>query len=226
VLADIFVNTAQSAIAERGAFSVALAGGSTPKAAYALLAQEPRRMQVTWKDAFVFFGDERCVPPDDAQSNYAMASGAFLRDVGIPEPNVHRMRGEDEPAAAAASYARILRDDLGDLPRFDLILLGMGPDGHTASLFPGADPLTDDAQLVRAPYVEAAGMSRLTITPRVINAARRVVIATEGLQKAPALAAVRDGAYDPIRYPIQIVAPTDGRLTWIVDSDAASELKA
>ncbi len=150
-----------------------------------------------------------------------MAEEAFLRAVAIPEANVHRMRGEDEPNAAARAYASVLRSEA---PRFDLIMLGMGPDGHTASLLPGTDPLTDDALLVRAPFVEQVDMRRLTITPRVINSARLVVIATEGSPKAAALAAVREGPHDPVRYPIQIVAPTDGRLLWLVDREAASNL--
>ncbi|HEY8298166.1 MAG TPA: 6-phosphogluconolactonase [Candidatus Baltobacteraceae bacterium] len=223
-LADRFVNCAQTAITERGTFHVALAGGTTPKAAYALLAQEPRRTAVNWNDVFVFFGDERCVPPTDEASNYRMAMDTFLHAVNIPGHNVHRMRGEDEPAAAARAYSQLLREDLGEPPRFDLIMLGMGPDGHTASLFPGTDPLTDDAQLVRAPYVETAAMSRLTITPRVINAARDVAIAAEGQAKAAILAAVLRGVHDPTTYPIQIVAPLEGRLDWLVDAAAASAL--
>ncbi|MGZ3539799.1 MAG: 6-phosphogluconolactonase [Vulcanimicrobiaceae bacterium] len=225
VLADLFVDEAQTAIADRGGFYVALAGGSTPRAAYALLAEEPRNSQTGWKDVFIYFGDERCVPPDDEQSNYKMASDTFLSKVNIPESNVHRMHGEEDPETAAAEYARILREDLGEALQFDLIMLGMGADGHTASLFPGTDPLADADALVRAPYVDRLGTRRLTITPRVINSARHVVIATEGLQKAPALAAVLEGPYDPVRYPIQVVSPSNGRLTWLVDADAAAELK-
>lgn len=197
-----------------------------------MLAEEPLRSQICWKDVFVYFGDERCVPPGDEQSNYKMASDAFLRKVEIPTKNVHRMHGEEDPDAAAAEYAKILRDDLAlrqapddATPRLDLIMLGMGADGHTASLFPGTDPLTDDDALVRAPYVDKLGTRRLTITPRVINAARHVAIATEGLPKAPALATVLEGPYDPTRYPIQIVSPANGRLTWFVDADAAADLR-
>lgn len=223
-LADTFVNDAAEAIAARGAFFVALAGGTTPKNAYALLAQEPRRGRVDWNHVFVYFGDERCVPPQSPQANYKMASDAFLNSVPIAADHVHRMPGEDDPLQAARDYAELLIQTMGDLPRFDLIMLGMGPDGHTASLFPGTDPLADSDRLVRAPYVEKLSTYRLTFTPLVINNARHVVIATEGLPKAPALYAVREGPYDPLIHPIQIVEPSNGRLTWLVDRDAAAEL--
>lgn len=223
-LADTFVSDASDAIAARGAFFVALAGGTTPKNAYRLLAQEPRRSRIDWNHVFVYFGDERSVPPDDADSNYRMAREAFLQSVPLPEDHVHRMHGEEEPARAARAYAELLIQTMGDRPRFDLIMLGMGPDGHTASLFPGTDPLTDDERLVRAPYVEKFSTYRITITPLVINNARHVAIATEGLPKAPALYAVRKGPYDPLVHPIQIVDPKDGRLTWLVDRAAAAEL--
>lgn len=223
-LADAFVDDARTAIEQHGAFFVALAGGTTPKNAYALLAQQPRRERIDWNHVFVYFGDERCVPPESPDSNYRMATEAFLRDVNVPDDHVHRMRGEDDPLQAARDYAELLLQTMSDLPRFDLVMLGMGPDGHTASLFPGTDPLTDNDRLVRAPYVEKLSSHRITITPRVINNARHVIIATEGLPKAPALYAVREGPYEPQIHPIQIVAPTNGRLSWFVDRAAAAEL--
>lgn len=223
-LADAFVDDARRAIEQHGAFFVALAGGTTPKNAYHLLSQEPRRSQVDWNHVFVYFGDERSVPPDSDESNYKMATDAFLRAVNIPADHVHRMRGEADPQQTAREYAEMLIQTMGDVPQFDLIMLGMGADGHTASLFPGTDPLTDDDRLVRAVYVEKLSTWRITITPRVINNARHVVIATEGLPKAPALYAVRQGPYEPQTHPIQIVAPTNGRLSWYVDRAAAAEL--
>ena len=223
-LADAFVDDAAEAINQRGAFFVALAGGTTPKNAYRLLAEEPRRSRVDWNHVFVYFGDERCVPPDSADSNYKMASDAFLSKVPVPPDHVHRMRGETEPLQAAREYAALLIQTMGDLPRFDLVMLGMGPDGHTASLFPGTDPLSDNDRLVRAPYVDKLGAFRITITPLVINNARHVAIATEGLPKAPALYAVREGPFEPLVHPIQIVEPSNGRLTWLVDRAAAAEL--
>lgn len=222
-LADAFVSSAQDAIEKRGSFAVALAGGTTPKAAYALLGGEPYSSRVGWPRVQIFFGDERCVPPGDADSNYNMARTAFLSSVAIPPDNVHRIRGEDDPSEAAAGYAETLIAFLGDDPRFDLIVLGMGPDGHTASLFPGSDPRTDEAQLVRAVWVEKMQTHRITLTPAVINRARRVIIATEGSAKAGMLRTVRGNVYDPVRYPVQIVAPGSGDLEWYVDREAAEE---
>ncbi len=223
-LADAFAQDAAAAIEVRGAFYVALSGGTTPKAAYALLAQEPRRSRIDWNRVYVFFGDERCVPPESKESNYRMACEAFLRGVGIPPDQVHRLRGEADPPQAAREYRALLIGSLGPEPSFDTILLGMGDDGHTASLFPGQDPCTDSALLVRAPFVPKLNAHRLTVTPLVINAARHIAIATEGAAKAPAVQAVREGPYDPCSHPIQIVAPIDGRLSWYVDRAAAARL--
>lgn len=222
-VADAFVEDARNAIEQRGAFFVALAGGTTPKAAYRLLAQEPRASAVDWTHVHVYFGDERSVPPDSDDSNYKMALDAFLHAM-VPPQNVHRMQGEEDPLSAARDYAQLLIQTMGDMPAFDLIMLGMGADGHTASLFPGTDPRVDDERLVRAVYVEKMQTYRITLTPLVINNARHVVIATEGLAKAPALYAVRLGPYEPLEHPIQIVAPVHGRLSWYVDKAAAAEL--
>lgn len=224
-LAELFVATGRMAAAERGAFHVALSGGNTPRAAYELLAQEPLRDELSWSDVFVYFGDERCVPPDDEQSNYLMARRAFLDAVGIPRANVHRIHGEADPGHAANEYASILRADLGNAPQFDLVLLGLGPDGHTASLFPGTPPDSGDDSLVRAVYAESQLMWRVTITPKVINLARTVAFAVSGADKADILSAVYDGPTDPVKYPAQIVDPVSGRLIWLVDELAAGLLK-
>jgi 6-phosphogluconolactonase len=221
-LAELFVARGRDAIAARGTFSVALSGGTTPKATYTLLAQAPYADALDWDEVEIFFGDERCVPPDHDQSNYKMAYGAFLGPLGIPSGHIHRMRGEDDPAAAAAAYHDELIAALGAHPRFDLVMLGMGPDGHTASLFPGNDPLTDDAKLVRAVYSQSQSQWRITLTPAVLNAARTVVFAVTGAEKTKTLAAVREGPYDPKTYPAQIIVPVDGDLVWLVDRAAAS----
>jgi 6-phosphogluconolactonase len=223
-LADHVVALAEPAIADRGWFAIALAGGTTPKAAYALLAAAPRREVVDWAKVRFFFGDERCVPPGDPESNFRMAHEAMLGPLGISAAQIFRMRGEDEPQAAARAYAAVLREELGDEPAFDAVLLGLGPDGHTASLFPGSDPLEDDAALVRAPYVAKFSTFRITLTPRAINGARDVAFATGGAAKAEALAAVLEGPYQPLSYPAQIVAPRAGKLTWFVDRAAAARL--
>jgi 6-phosphogluconolactonase len=223
-LADLFVDVGEAAMADRGSFRVALSGGNTPRAAYELLGAETTAEQLSWSDVFIYFGDERCVPPGDEQSNYRMAEKTLLDAVPIPPANVHRIRGEIDPATAAADYAQILRTDLGDPPHFDLVLLGLGPDGHTASLFPGTPPDTDDDALVRAVYSESQAMWRVTVTPKVINAAHTVAFAVEGVEKTAILATVLEGPRDPTKYPAQIVAPTSGRLLWLVDELAAGLL--
>jgi 6-phosphogluconolactonase len=226
-MAEFFVGAARAAIAERGAFNVVLSGGNTPRAAYELLAGNTLGDRLSWENVFVYFGDERCVPPEDERSNYRMAYDALLGRVPIPESNVFRIRGEIDPGTAANEYGSLLRTELADPPHFDLLLLGLGEDGHTASLFPGTPPDLDDEQgvLVKAVYAQSQAMWRITLTPKVINAAHRVLFAVEGASKARALAAVYDGPIDPVTYPAQIVRPASGSLTWLVDESAASLLR-
>jgi 6-phosphogluconolactonase len=225
-LADLFCNVAETAQTERGAFYVALAGGTTPTAAYKLLATEEYLERVSWGDVYVYFGDERCVKPEDPLSNYKNAYDALLSRVPIPESNIHRMQGEIDPAQAATAYATILRDDLGEYLCFDLLMLGLGKDGHTASLFPGTDPLTDTDRLVRATYSKETQTNRLSITPKIINSARSIVIATEGPDKAAALGVALEGPYNPTACPAQIVnPPASSDFTWQVDELAAGMLK-
>jgi len=219
-LADSFVDRAQAAIQERGRFIVALAGGSTPRAAYALLAMEPRRSAVDWKNVHLFFGDERCVPPTSDESNFRMANETLLEHVALAPEHIHRMRGEDEPAQAARSYADDLRATLGDQPVFDLVMLGLGPDAHTASWFPEVSIQSN--LLVDAPYVPKFASHRLTLTPPVINAARHIVVATGGAEKAKALSEVFASTRNEALYPAQRLAPKNGTLTWLIDR-AASE---
>ncbi|GAC1397595.1 MAG: 6-phosphogluconolactonase [Vulcanimicrobiaceae bacterium] len=225
-LAELVVGHARVALDARGRFDLALAGGSTPKAAYALLASAFSRA-LDWSRVRFFFGDERCVPPDDPASNYRTARETLLDPLAIDDARVLRMRGEDDPPAAARAYATTIRRELPSLegtPTFDLVLLGMGPDGHTASLFPGSDPLTDDDALVRAPYVATFATHRLTLTPRVFRAARAVAVATAGDAKADALHAVFDGPADPAVYPIAILDARPSATHWLVDRAAAAKL--
>jgi 6-phosphogluconolactonase len=224
-LADLFIATGSLAMAERGSFKVVLSGGNTPRLAYELLGREPLQEELSWSDVFVYFGDERCVPPTDEQSNYRMAQRAFLDAVPIPPANIHRMRGEIDPGLAANEYASLLRADLGDTPHFDLVLLGLGEDGHTASLFPGTLPDTADEGLVRAVYAKSQLMWRVTMTPKLINMARSVVFAVEGPEKAQIVAEVLEGARDPAKYPAQAIQPTSGRLIWLLDELAAGMLR-
>jgi 6-phosphogluconolactonase len=222
-LADLFVEEARTALEAHGRFLVSLAGGTTPSAAYALLAQEPRSVLIPWEKVHVFFGDERCVPQDSPLSNYRTAREALLQHVSIPRQNIHRIRGEIEPIAAAEEYALLLKRECGDPPKLDLMMLGLGPDAHTASLFPGTNPMTDDVRLVRVTRSQETQTYRVTVTPYIINNSRTVVIATEGTEKATAFAAVRGDDYNPTKYPAQIVSPKSGRLLWYVDR-LASEL--
>lgn len=222
-VAEAFVADAERAIGERGRFDVALAGGSTPKAAYALLASEVDRGRVDWERVRFFFGDERCVPPTDDASNYRMAYVTMLGVLGIHEAQIFRMRGEDEPPAAAAAYAKRVTGELGPDPVFDLVMLGMGPDGHTASWFPGTLPIGKPDDLVAAPYVPALTTHRLTLTPRLVNAARHVLIAATGDEKASALARALGDGSPPEETPIRLVRPDRGSVTWIVDRAAAAQ---
>ena len=228
--ADVFVDAAQRAVQERGRFFVALSGGSTPRALYQLLAAPPYHDQVDWSRTWVFWGDERCVPPESEESNYRMAREALLFHVPVPAHQVFRMRGElADVDAAAALYEMDLRRAFalapGALPRFDLVLLGLGPDGHTASLFPHTAALQVRDRFVTANRVDKLNAHRLTLTAPVLNAAALVVFLVAGADKTPALTAVLDGARQPDEYPAQLIAPRDGQLIWLVDRAAAANLR-
>jgi 6-phosphogluconolactonase len=213
-----FLTLAAPAIEARGRFDVALAGGSTPKAMNAILAAQPQA--IDWTRVRFFFGDERCVPPDHPDSNYRMTHETLFGPLGIADAQIFRMHGEDEPHAAADAYDGVLARELGAAPVFDAIFLGMGPDGHTASLFPGTIAGIDQTRRVVANFVPKFDAFRLTITPPVINAARHVTITAGGAEKAASLAAVLAGPREPDTYPSQLVAPASGELTWLVDAAA------
>src|SRR5208337_1150965 len=218
--ADFIAASAAEAIAARGSFNVALSGGNTPRPVYQRLASAA----IDWTRVHVFFGDERCVPPRDARSNYHMARAALLDHVAIPAENVHRMRGEDPPEAAAEAYAVELRNALGDGGRLDLVLLGLGHDGHTASLFPGLAAVTETRRTVMEAYVEFVGMWRLTLTPPTINAARRVVFLVDGGDKAEVLHRVLQGPRQPVVLPAQAIRPSERPALWLLDAAAAAKL--
>lgn len=223
--ADFIAAQAQNAIAERGRFTIALSGGGTPKPVYELLATEPYRTRIDWQRVEVFFGDERCVAPDSPDSNWHMARTAFGNHLPIPEANWHRMRGEDLPDTAAADYEAVLTRRLGG-ESLDLVLLGLGDNGHTASLFPGLAAVSEARKRVMAQYVEVAGMWRLTMTPVAINAARCVLFLVGGAGKADMVARVLEGPHDPVVLPSQAIAPADGDLHWLVDAAAAARLSS
>ena len=215
-------------MAERNRFTIALSGGSTPKSLFTLLATSARS-SLPWDRMFFFWGDERHVPPDDPGSNYRMANEAMLSKVPVPAGNVFRIPAENpDAAAAAASYEQTLRKffalEAGQVPRFDLILLGMGPDGHTASLFPATAALRETSRLVVANWVEKLKTSRITLTLPVLNAAHCVAFLVSGTDKAAALHVVLETDAPGEQYPSKLVQPSDGKLIWFVDRAAASEL--
>jgi len=225
-----FLEAARESVREKGSFSIALAGGSTPKTLYSLLASNPLlQAKVPWGKIQFFFGDERHVPPDHTESNFRMAKEAMLAKAPIDPKQVHRIKAEKRNAAeAAVQYEDDLRASFGlaadELPRFDLVLLGMGPEGHTASLFPGTKALKEERQLVVSNWVGKLYTDRITLTPPVLNNAARVIFMVHGEEKAPALKAVLEGPYEPDQLPAQLVRPKLGKVLWLVDSSAASML--
>jgi 6-phosphogluconolactonase len=228
--ADEVIRTANEAIAQRGRFSIALSGGSTPRSLYTLIAATAGA-SLAWDHMFFFWGDERPVPPDHPDSNYRMANETLLSKVPVPSANIFRIPGENpDPSAAAEAYEKTLRKFFalasGEFPRFDLILLGMGPDGHTASLFPETAALAEKSRLVVATWVEKLKTRRITLTLPVLNAARAVLFLVSGTDKAAVLKEVLEGNAPGERYPSRLVQPTDGKLMWFVDRGAASELSA
>lgn len=229
-VAEQVVTCATTAIRARGQCLLALAGGSTPSAAYAALASEPFRHKLDWSRLHVVWGDERCVPPDDPRSNYRMAREALLDHVPLPPATIHRIAGELDPAQAASDYESQLRSLVGlgapdTEAGLDLVLLGMGSDGHTASLFPGKAAVRERVRWVMAEFIEAVGMWRVTLTPVAINASRQVSFVVSGAAKARRLQEVLEGPRVPDRLPAQSVRPTHGRLTWLVDEAAATHLE-
>jgi len=223
--ADLFVEQASRAVQARGRFTVALSGGRTPRRTYALLAADPRREKTSWPDVHVFWGDERCVPPDDPRSNARMAWKTLLDHVPVRWGQIHPIDGETVPDAAADAYERLLRRELADSGgRLDLVFLGLGEDGHTASLFPGRPLPADGARWVAAVPADGRETDRVTMTPGLINAARMVVFLVMGRAKASILDAVVGDTADPRQLPARLIRPHPGRLIWMVDRKAASNL--
>lgn len=227
--AEEVLRAAKEAVEQRGRFAIALPGGSTPKSLFNLLATNARTV-MPWDRTFFFWGDERHVPPTDPDSNYRMAEEIMLSKIPVAAGNVFRIPAENPDAAAAAeAYEQTLRKffqlEPGRVPVFDLILLGMGPDGHTASLFPGSAGLQEENRLVIANWVDKLKTSRLTLTLPVLNAARCVAFLVSGTDKAPALHAVLEGEVAGEQYPSKLIRPVDGKLIWLIDRAAASQLR-
>ena len=225
-----FLDAARDAVREKDSFTIALAGGSTPKALYGLLVNNPLlQAKVPWSKIQFFFGDERHVPPDNPESNFRMANEAMLDKTPMDPKQVHRIKAEKRNAAQAAEeYEHELRTSFklhsDQLPRFDLELLGMGPEGHTASLFPGTKALKEERHLVVSNWVGKLYTDRITLTPPVLNNAARVIFMVHGEEKAPALKAVLEGPYEPEQLPAQLIQPKQGKVLWLVDPAAAGML--
>jgi 6-phosphogluconolactonase len=226
--AALIAGLAVESIAAHGRFTIALSGGSTPRPIYARLAAADHAEHIDWGKVHAFFSDERCVPPEDAASNYHMARAALLDHVPLPPGNIHRLRGEDDPAQAALAYEQDLQGlfRTSMVPAFDLICLGMGDDGHTASLFPGTAALREHERWVVAQYVAVALAWRVTFTAMLINAARHVVFLVEGAGKSETLWRVLAGPYRPDVLPAQLIQPLNGQTHWLVDAAAATRIKS
>jgi 6-phosphogluconolactonase len=225
--AEQFVACSSQAIARSGRFAVALSGGATPKMLYALLAAPGFRERIDWACVHLFWSDERCVPPDHPDSNFRMVQEALLSRAPIPTDHFHRMPGEREPRDAAVAYETELREffDCGTKPlSFDLMLLGLGEDGHTASLFPGTAVVDESEHLVAAVYVESLKTHRLTLTLPVINAAGFVMFLASGKSKAKVVREILSDGSRAANYPAAKVRPAAGRLTWMLDAEAARDL--
>lgn len=229
--AESFVRLAGDYVTLRGVFNVALSGGSTPLALYHLLASEPFQSQVSWAQVHVFWGDERCVPPDHKDSNFRRVNEILLSKVELPESNIHRIKGELDPHKAAEAYEEDLLSYFPTLPMgnepsnpagFDLILLGLGDDAHTASLFAGNSAVNELVRWTAAQYVDKLGAWRVTLTPALINHSANIWFLVSGLSKREALQKVLYGTYQPERYPAQVIRPKQGSLIWLVDEEAAS----
>jgi 6-phosphogluconolactonase len=229
--ADKVIAIGQAAVSERGRFTLVLSGGSTPRRLYQILAAAPFRELLDWSKVEFFWGDERPVPPDHADSNYRMAREAMLEPLGIVADHIHRLEGERAKLDAAAEdyqaeIARVLGTSfLTGPPRFDMVLLGVGPDGHTASLFPATPALNETHKWVVANPVLKLGLERLTLTVMLFNRAANVLFLATGADKAAVLAEILEGVLDVQRLPAQLVRPPEGHVDWFIDEAAASKLK-
>ena len=221
--AKLFAETVQEAVKERGICHIALSGGSTPESLYRALADSPWKESIPWKSVRLFWGDERCVPPDHEDSNYRMATQAMIQHVPIPDSNVHRIAGEHDPADAAREYSACIGELLGHNPVFDLILLGLGPDGHTASLFPGTGAVPVRDRIATEVFVPHLDAWRITLTRPVLNRARTVVFLVQGTSKADMVRRVVEEEPSEA-YPASLVRPESGRLIWMVDREVTSRM--
>ena len=211
---------------EQHPFRVALSGGNTPRRVYELLATEEFKNKINWEFVHIFFGDERTVPPDDPASNYGMVEATLISHVPIPSGNVHPISGAGNAGENAGSYEKELKSYFAGSawPRFDLVLLGVGEDGHTASLFPGTAAISEKTAWVVANWVEQLKEFRITLTAPVLNSAAEIIFLVTGASKAARLAEVLNGPYKPESLPAQLIKPDEGELIWMIDKAAAAHL--
>ncbi len=223
--ADLFTSSAKSAAASQGRFAVALSGGSTPRRFYSLLGSVPYRNTIDWTKVHVFWADERCVPADHIESNFKLAADAFLSRVDLPKEHIHRIRGEENPERAAQEYEKDLRSFFGPepYPAFDLIVLGIGEDGHTASLFPNAPALREKKRLAVPVYPASRKLNRITLTLPALNYALQVLFLASGRAKATVVHEIMEDK-NPRQCPAGLVQPVRGVVTWMIDRDAAGLL--
>ena len=223
--AKYIIELANHTVDGSGRFVISLSGGHTPEQLFTLMSKTPFRDQMPWHKTFVFWGDERCVPATDKQNNGHMAKSLLLDHVGLPAENIYAIPVELSPEETAKKYEQTIKNFFGDDPtRFDLILLGLGENGHTASLFPDTDVLTDHTDLVKEVFVAEQKMFRITMTAKLINKARNIVFLVAGDGKAEILRTVLKAPYQPDKYPAQLIKPVEGNLYWYVDNKAANLL--
>jgi len=226
---DVFLKSAQEAISQKGSFKVAISGGKTPRHLYELLADSPLAAELNWDNIHIFWVDERCVSPESEDSNYKLASDTFLEKLPVVSANVHRIFGEcRDYSSAVAKYEDVIREVFeiatGELPEFDLIILGMGPDGHIGSLLPNSYALFDTDDIASVVYQMDGGLDRITITHPVMYAAGKIVIMVSGSEKSDIVREVLLGKPDEVKYPVHTLWPILEKVLWIIDNDAAGKL--
>ncbi|WP_026902845.1 6-phosphogluconolactonase [Pedobacter glucosidilyticus] len=223
-IADYFITVANEAIQQNGSFNVSLSGGSSPKKLFELLASDALKNKIAWEKVYFFFGDERYVAHDHPDSNYLMAYKALFAPLSIGESQIFKVDTGLDPASAALNYEKCISQHFKDEPVFDLILLGLGDDAHTASLFPGTSVLWIDEELVKDVYLQDKAVYRITMTAPLINKAKNIAFLTFGNAKADAIKAVLKGERDITKYPAQLINPVNGDLQWFIDEAAAAKL--
>ena len=225
--ASFFVSASKNSIATKKRFAVAISGGSTPRRLYTLLSSPPYRNQVDWQRVHFFWADERCVPIEDEGSNFKAAFDRLLSKVPIPDGNIHRIRGEEEPEKIARAYEEDIKKFFGisGLPVFDLVILGMGEDGHTASLFPGSKSLEETDRLAVSVYLDKPNWNRITLTLPILNNAVQILFLVTGQAKADVVSEILRDGEKKRQFPAGLISPIQGIVTWLIDKEAAGKLK-